>query len=98
VKKTKLERAVERLERCLAQYDPEDLLAVVPDDLRTVLAAVKARAPSAVTRAERAVVRQARVVAAPGDGELSQESFDQLAKVVARLEREYAKAKKARRP
>lgn len=95
MKTTKLDRAVERLERCLAQYDPEDLLAVVPSDLRTVLKTLKSRpAPSAVQRAERAVVRAAMRFTAHD----VRMNFGKLDTLCIRVLAERMKAKKARRP
>lgn len=68
--KTKLAKAVARLERCLERWDPEDLLSVVPGDLRTVLDFVKEAQGQGLTRAERAVVRAAmHWVHHVGDGE-----------------------------
>ena len=43
--KTKLDAAESRLTHCLERWDdPEDLLSVVPGDLRTVLDALRAKA------------------------------------------------------
>ena len=92
---TKLERAVERVESMLLNAP---MFLSEKDALRTVLAALKARTPSAVTRAERAVVRVAMAYAAPGIGISGQDQYDRLVDRCNDLQNTKAKAKKARRP
>lgn len=91
MKKTKLERAVERVESMLLNAP---MFLSEKDALRTVLAALKARTPSAVTRAERAVVMAAmRFATHPGVHTAGPVYFR-----VRQLESAKANAKKARRP